>query len=239
MTELRPADGRDQPRPGLPGRGRPGGHPRRGGRRDPRRAQPVRPAGRRAGAARGRCRSPAPPLRPRAGPGHRGAGDVRRDRGARRRPARARRRRATRCWCSTPRTTRTRRSSRLAGGRVRPIALAPPDWRLDEAALQRAVTPATRLLLLNTPHNPTGRVLDEAELELLARAVPRPRPDRRDGRGLRAPGLRRSPRAAGHAARHVGAHAHGLVARQDPLADRLEGGLGDRSGRRSSSACGP
>jgi len=59
---------------------------------------------------------------------------------------------------------------RLAGGRVRPIALAPPDWRLDEAALQSAVTPATRLLLLNTPHNPTGRVLDEAELELLARA---------------------------------------------------------------------
>ena len=59
---------------------------------------------------------------------------------------------------------------RLAGGRVRPIALAPPDWRLDEAALRSALTPATRLLLLNSPHNPTGRVLDEAELELLARA---------------------------------------------------------------------
>jgi len=57
----------------------------------------------------------------------------------------------------------------LAGGRVRPVALAPPDWRLDEAALRDAAGPAARVLLLNSPHNPTGRVLDEGELELLAR----------------------------------------------------------------------
>jgi N-succinyldiaminopimelate aminotransferase len=52
----------------------------------------------------------------------------------------------------------------LAGGRVRPIALEPPDWRV--CAVQPG--PAARVLLLNSPHNPTGRVLDEAELELLA-----------------------------------------------------------------------
>jgi N-succinyldiaminopimelate aminotransferase len=59
--------------------------------------------------------------------------------------------------------------ARLAGGRVRPVALEPPDWRLDEAALLGAAGPAARVLLLNSPHNPTGRVLDEAELGLVAR----------------------------------------------------------------------
>jgi N-succinyldiaminopimelate aminotransferase len=53
---------------------------------------------------------------------------------------------------------------RLAGGRVRPIELAPPDWRLGAVH----AGPATRLLLLNSPHNPTGRVLDEDELARLA-----------------------------------------------------------------------
>jgi N-succinyldiaminopimelate aminotransferase len=53
----------------------------------------------------------------------------------------------------------------LAGGRTRPIALEPPDWRVERVE----PGPATRVLLLNSPHNPTGRVLDEGELELLAR----------------------------------------------------------------------
>jgi N-succinyldiaminopimelate aminotransferase len=56
----------------------------------------------------------------------------------------------------------------LAGGSLRPVALEPPDWRVEEAALARAVTSRTRVLLLNSPHNPTGRVLDRGELELLA-----------------------------------------------------------------------
>jgi N-succinyldiaminopimelate aminotransferase len=53
----------------------------------------------------------------------------------------------------------------LAGGRVQPIPLEPPDWRVGEVD----AGPATRVLLLNSPHNPTGRVLDEDELERLAR----------------------------------------------------------------------
>jgi N-succinyldiaminopimelate aminotransferase len=55
-----------------------------------------------------------------------------------------------------------------AGGRVSPIVLSPPGWRVDAAAVEQAVTPRTRLMVLNSPHNPTGRVLDGGELELLA-----------------------------------------------------------------------
>ena len=60
--------------------------------------------------------------------------------------------------------------ARRAGGTVRRIPLAPPDWRVEPEAVERAVTPRTRMLLLNSPHNPTGRVLDVEELELLAAA---------------------------------------------------------------------
>jgi N-succinyldiaminopimelate aminotransferase len=58
----------------------------------------------------------------------------------------------------------------LAGASAAPIVLRPPDWRLDAGALDAAITPRTRVLLLNTPHNPTGRVLALDELELLAAA---------------------------------------------------------------------
>lgn len=57
-----------------------------------------------------------------------------------------------------------------AGGSMRPIALEPPRWRVGAAAIERAINPRTRILLLNSPHNPTGRVLDRVELELLAAA---------------------------------------------------------------------
>jgi N-succinyldiaminopimelate aminotransferase len=56
----------------------------------------------------------------------------------------------------------------LAGARARAIVLRPPDWRLEPKALAAAITDRTRVLLLNTPHNPTGRVLDRDELDLLA-----------------------------------------------------------------------
>jgi N-succinyldiaminopimelate aminotransferase len=58
----------------------------------------------------------------------------------------------------------------LAGATARPIELHPPDWRVDAAALEAAITPNTRVILLNTPHNPTGRVFDQSELELIAGA---------------------------------------------------------------------
>jgi N-succinyldiaminopimelate aminotransferase len=59
----------------------------------------------------------------------------------------------------------------LAGAVRRPVTLRPgPDGRyaFDEAALRRAFGPRTRLVLLNSPHNPTGKVFTRAELELIA-----------------------------------------------------------------------
>jgi aspartate/methionine/tyrosine aminotransferase len=56
---------------------------------------------------------------------------------------------------------------RLAGAVPVPVHLASPAWRLTEAALNRAVSPRTRAILMNTPHNPTGRVFDEAEWRMV------------------------------------------------------------------------
>jgi N-succinyldiaminopimelate aminotransferase len=56
----------------------------------------------------------------------------------------------------------------LAGARLRRVPLHPPDWRFDVAELEAAVSERTRLVLLNSPHNPTGRVLDRSELEAVA-----------------------------------------------------------------------
>nr|WSX50696.1 pyridoxal phosphate-dependent aminotransferase [Streptomyces sp. NBC_00974] len=56
----------------------------------------------------------------------------------------------------------------MAGAVRVPLTLRAPDFRLDVDALRAAVTPRTRLLLLNTPHNPTGTVLTPAELAAIA-----------------------------------------------------------------------
>ncbi|WP_341926837.1 pyridoxal phosphate-dependent aminotransferase [Nocardioides psychrotolerans] len=56
----------------------------------------------------------------------------------------------------------------MAGGVRRPVTLHAPDFRLDVAALRAAVTPATRFVLLNSPHNPTGAVLTREELGAVA-----------------------------------------------------------------------
>ena len=57
----------------------------------------------------------------------------------------------------------------MAGAVRTVVRLHPPDWHFDPAELAAAVTPRTRLVLLNSPHNPTGKVFTEAELELVAR----------------------------------------------------------------------
>ena len=56
----------------------------------------------------------------------------------------------------------------MAGGVVRAVPLAPPDWRFDPERLAAAFGPRTRALILNTPHNPTGKVFGPAELETIA-----------------------------------------------------------------------
>ena len=59
----------------------------------------------------------------------------------------------------------------MAGGVRRPVTLRAPDFRLDVEALRAAVTPRTTSILLNTPHNPTGTVLDRSELEAVAQVA--------------------------------------------------------------------
>ena len=56
----------------------------------------------------------------------------------------------------------------FCGGVRRPVTLRAPDFRLDIAELEAAVTDRTKLLLVNSPHNPTGTVLSEAELQGIA-----------------------------------------------------------------------
>ena len=63
-----------------------------------------------------------------------------------------------------------RAGAALAGARLVGVPLTPPEWRFDPEQLTAAITPRTRVLLLNSPHNPTGRVLDRAELEQIAAA---------------------------------------------------------------------
>ncbi|GAA3390060.1 pyridoxal phosphate-dependent aminotransferase [Cryptosporangium minutisporangium] len=57
----------------------------------------------------------------------------------------------------------------LAGAVRRPVTLRPPDYRLDTAALAASITPRTRVILINSPHNPTGAVFDRDELAEVAR----------------------------------------------------------------------
>ena len=57
-----------------------------------------------------------------------------------------------------------------SGGVPRFVSLAPPDWRISAEALARAFTPRTRLVLFNNPHNPSGRVFEAGELQLIADA---------------------------------------------------------------------
>ncbi len=56
----------------------------------------------------------------------------------------------------------------MAGGRLVPVTLRPPAYALDVDALRSAVMPATRVLLVNSPHNPTGAVLSRTELAAIA-----------------------------------------------------------------------
>jgi aspartate/methionine/tyrosine aminotransferase len=57
---------------------------------------------------------------------------------------------------------------RRAGGAVREVALRPPEWRIDRDAVEAAIGPKTRAILFNNPQNPTGRLFDAQELQVIA-----------------------------------------------------------------------
>jgi N-succinyldiaminopimelate aminotransferase len=55
----------------------------------------------------------------------------------------------------------------MAGAVRRPVTLRAPAFAFEPDELRRVVTPSTRLLLLNSPHNPTGKVFSEKELDAI------------------------------------------------------------------------
>ncbi|MCC7019811.1 MAG: aminotransferase class I/II-fold pyridoxal phosphate-dependent enzyme [Ardenticatenales bacterium] len=59
-------------------------------------------------------------------------------------------------------------AARFAGGRAVGVPLLAPDFALDVDRLAAAVGPRTKALILNAPHNPTGRVFTRAELDAVA-----------------------------------------------------------------------
>jgi N-succinyldiaminopimelate aminotransferase len=61
-----------------------------------------------------------------------------------------------------------RAGAAMAGAALRVVTLRPPDYAVDLDAVERAVTPRTRLVLLNSPHNPTGKVFSDDELAAVA-----------------------------------------------------------------------
>jgi aminotransferase len=56
----------------------------------------------------------------------------------------------------------------MCGGTPVYVELHEPEFRFDPDELRRAFSPRTRAVIVNTPHNPTGRVFDQAELQLIA-----------------------------------------------------------------------
>lgn len=59
----------------------------------------------------------------------------------------------------------------MAGATRVPVTLRPPDFALDVDALRAAIGDRSRLILLNSPHNPTGAVLSRGEMEAVARVA--------------------------------------------------------------------
>jgi aspartate/methionine/tyrosine aminotransferase len=56
----------------------------------------------------------------------------------------------------------------LTGSTPKYVTLHEPDWSIDPDELRAAITPRTRAIVVNSPHNPTGKVFDRNELELIA-----------------------------------------------------------------------
>lgn len=61
----------------------------------------------------------------------------------------------------------------MAGGTPRFLTLRAPDWEIDPDALEALFNDKTKLIVVNTPHNPIGKVYSREELELIARLCQR------------------------------------------------------------------
>ncbi|HEY9714897.1 MAG TPA: aminotransferase class I/II-fold pyridoxal phosphate-dependent enzyme, partial [Chroococcales cyanobacterium] len=57
----------------------------------------------------------------------------------------------------------------LSGARPKYVKMHPPEWKIDEKELEQAFSNKTRAIIINSPHNPTGKVFTRQELELVAK----------------------------------------------------------------------
>jgi methionine aminotransferase len=59
----------------------------------------------------------------------------------------------------------------LSGGMPVFVTLRPPDYRIDWDMVRRVITPRTRVIVINSPHNPTGMILSSEDIRELARVL--------------------------------------------------------------------
>lgn len=59
-------------------------------------------------------------------------------------------------------------SIEMAGGIVVPVTLHAPDFSYDKEELKSKITSNTKLIIINTPHNPTGKIFSESELKFIS-----------------------------------------------------------------------
>lgn len=58
--------------------------------------------------------------------------------------------------------------AKMCGATAVRYTLEPPDWHIDIDALEKRITPKTKVIIVNTPSNPLGAVADRATLERIA-----------------------------------------------------------------------
>ncbi len=59
-------------------------------------------------------------------------------------------------------------SVKMAGGIVKPVTLKFPDFSFDRSDIEKKISPRTKMIIINNPHNPAGRVFRREELEIIA-----------------------------------------------------------------------
>ena len=59
-------------------------------------------------------------------------------------------------------------SIKMSGGVAVPVTMHAPDFTVDKAELEKAITPRTKMIILNNPHNPSGKVWAREELQMVA-----------------------------------------------------------------------
>lgn len=57
----------------------------------------------------------------------------------------------------------------VAGGIPKYVTLKKPDFTFSEEEFEKAITPKTKMIIINNPHNPTGKVYSQSELEFIAK----------------------------------------------------------------------